>query len=427
MLGIVLGLAVLMVLAFKGWSILWAAPIAAMIVALLNGVDLLGAYTATYMTGLVGFVMNWFPMFMLGAIFGKLMEFTGMAKSVAVKLSGLIGKERAILAIVVSCAVLTYGGISLFVVVFAVYPLAINLFREANLSRKIMPAAIAIGSFTFTMTALPGSPQIQNLIPMDHFNTSATAAPVMGIVAAVIMMVLGYLYLLYRQKQLRAAGEVFIEPEGTPVSTDGEKLPNAWLSLLPLAVVIVTFNVFNFHIITALVTANLLILAINYKRFREFVKAINAGASDSLIAIMNTSAAVGFGAVVQSVPAFDNLAAALSNIPGSPLISVAVTVNVLAAATGSASGGLAIALTALGEHYYQLAMQTGIAPEVFHRIVTLASGGLDLLPHNGAVITVLVVTGMTHKESYKDIFIGAIIVPLIALVAAIVLAAFGVY
>ena len=427
MLGIVLGLAVLMVLAFKGWSILWAAPIAAMIVALLNGVDLLGAYTTTYMTGLVGFVVNWFPMFMLGAIFGKLMEFTGMAKSVAVKLSGLIGKERALLAIVVSCAVLTYGGISLFVVVFAVYPLAINLFREANLSRKIMPAAIAIGSFTFTMTALPGSPQIQNLIPMQHFNTSAMAAPVMGSVAAVIMAVLGYLYLLYRQKQLRAAGEVFIEPTGAPVVADDDKLPNAWLSLLPLVVVIVTFNVFNFHIITALVTANLLILAINYKKFREFVKAINAGAADSLIAIMNTSAAVGFGAVVQSVPAFDNLAAALSNIPGSPLISVAVTVNVLAAATGSASGGLAIALAALGEHYYQLAMHTGISPEVFHRIVTLASGGLDLLPHNGAVITVLVVTGMTHKESYKDIFIGAIIVPLIAIIAVIALAAFGIY
>ncbi|MCL2408350.1 MAG: GntP family permease [Oscillospiraceae bacterium] len=427
MLGIVLGLAVLMVLAFKGWSILWAAPIAAMIVALFNGVELLGAYTITYMTGLVGFVSSWFPMFMLGAIFGKLMEVTGMAKSVAVKLSGLIGKERALLAIVVSCAVLTYGGISLFVVVFAIYPIAINLFCEANLSRKIMPAAIALGSFTFTMTALPGSPQIQNLIPMPHFNTQATAAPVIGIVAATVMAVLGYLYLLYRQKQLRVAGEVFIEPEGTQTSLDNEKLPNALLSVLPLAVVIVTFNIFNFHIIVALVAANLLILAINYRKFRQFVKAINAGASDSLIAIMNTSAAVGFGAVVQSVPAFDDLAATLSGIPGSPLISVSVTVNVLAAATGSASGGLAIALTALGEQYYQLAMQTGISTEVFHRIVAIASGGLDLLPHNGAVITVLVVTGMTHKESYKDIFIAAIIVPLIALVAAIVLASFGVY
>lgn len=181
MLGIFLGLVVLMVLAYRGWSILWIAPISAGIVALTGGLDLLEAYKGTYMEGFVGFAKLWFPVFMLGAIFGKMMEDTGMAKSVAIALSKLMGKERAILGVLISSAVLTYGGVSLFVVVFAVYPLAIGLFREANISRKLIPGTVALGAFTFTMTAVPGSPQIQNLIPMEYFPTTPTAAPIMGI------------------------------------------------------------------------------------------------------------------------------------------------------------------------------------------------------------------------------------------------------
>ena len=142
------------------------------------------------MTGFANFVRNWFPVFMLGAIFGKLMVFTDMARSIAVSLSNAIGKDRAILAVIISYAVLTYGGISLFVVIFAIYPLAINLFRETNISRKMLPAVIELGSFTFTMTAVHGTPQIQNLIPMEHFNTTQVAAPIMGIIALVVIITL---------------------------------------------------------------------------------------------------------------------------------------------------------------------------------------------------------------------------------------------
>ena len=169
MLGIILGLALLMILAYRGMSIIWIAPICAMIVAVSGGLDLLPAYTDSYMTGFVGFAKNWFPVFMLGAIFGKIMDESGAAKSVAHAVINIIGKKFAILAVVLACAVLTYGGISLFVVVFAIYPLALALFREANITRKLIPGAIALGSFTFTMTAIPGSPQIQNLIPMQYF------------------------------------------------------------------------------------------------------------------------------------------------------------------------------------------------------------------------------------------------------------------
>ncbi|UTR09858.1 GntP family permease [Evansella sp. LMS18] len=425
MFGILLGLIVLMALAYLGWSIIWVAPIAAGVVALTGGLDLLDAYTDTYMGGFVGFARDWFPVFMLGAIFGKLMEDTGMAKSVAVALTKLIGTKRAILGVIVACAVLTYGGVSLFVVVFAVYPLALSLFREANISRRLMPAAVALGAFTFTMTAIPGTPQIQNLIPIPYFQTSATAAPVMGIVAALVMGVGGYYYLRWREKQLTEKGELFAEPKDQKIAGFEGEAPNFVLSLLPLITVLVTLNILDWHIVVALISGIILILLLNISKFKNFVKAINAGAVGSVTAIINTSAAVGFGTVVREVPGFERLTELLLGIRGNPLISEAVAVNILAGATGSASGGMGIALEALGERYYQLALDTGVSTEAFHRVASLASGGLDALPHNGAVLTLLTITGLSHKESYKDIFVVAVAIPIVATAVAIALAAVG--
>ncbi len=427
MLGILLGLAVLMVLAYRGWSIIWIAPVSAGVVALTGGLDLLDAYKDTYMGGFVGFAQQWFPVFMLGAVFGKLMEDTGMAQSVAVSLSKRIGKKRAVLGVFLASAVLTYGGVSLFVVVFAVYPLAVSLFREANLPRRLIPGTVALGSFTFTMTAMPGTPQIQNLIPMQYFHTTPTAAPVIGIVASLIMGVGGYLYLRRREKVLLSRGERFTEPERQKVSDRDNKLPHPLLSLLPLITVLVTLNLLRWDIIVALLSGILLILILNYRKVKSFVKAINEGAVGSVTAIINTSAAVGFGTVVKAVPGFETLTNLLINMKGNPLISEAIAVNLLAGATGSASGGMGIALEALGQKYYELALSIGLSPEAFHRIASLASGGLDTLPHNGAVLTLLTITGMTHRDSYLDIFVVSLLIPLLSVAVAILLASFGIY
>ncbi|WP_202078759.1 GntP family permease [Caldalkalibacillus salinus] len=427
MLGIFLGLAVLMLLAYRGWSIIWVAPISAGVVALTGGLDLLDAYKDTYMGGFVGFAKSWFPVFMLGAIFGKLMEDTGMAKSVAVALTKLIGTKRAILGVLASAAVLTYGGVSLFVVVFAVYPLALSLFREANISRRLIPATVALGAFTFTMTALPGTPQIQNLIPMDYFHTDAMAAPAMGLIAAIIMSVGGYFYLRYREKQLTNEGQTFTEPKDDKIVDMEGDTPHYLLSLLPLLTVLVTLNVLKWDVITALIAGIALIMILNIAKVKGFVTAINKGAGGSVTAIINTSAAVGFGTVVREVPGFERLTALLMGIKGNPLISEAIAVNVLAGATGSASGGMGIALEALGSKYYDIAMQSGISPEAFHRIASLSSGGLDALPHNGAVLTLLAITGMTHKDSYRDIFVVAVLIPVIAVAFVIILASLGLF
>lgn len=426
MLGIFLGLALLMILAYRGMSIIWIAPICAMVVALTGGLALLPTYTGAYMDGFVSFTKSWFPTFMFGAIFGKIMDESGAAKSIAVWITKIIGGKRAILAVVLGCSVLTYGGISLFVVVFAIYPLALALYREANISRKLIPGAIALGSFTYTMTAIPGSPQIQNLIPMKYFGTTPMASPILGIVSTLVLFVLGMLWMNYREKKFSAAGEVFTEPDKAAEEFSHENMMNPALAFLPLLTVIVVLNVLKQNIVVALIAGVVVAVAVGFTRLKNIVKTVNSGAAGSVLAIINTSAAVGFGSVVKSVPGFADLTKMLLGIGGNPLISESVAVNVLAGATGSASGGMGIALEALGAKYMELSASTGISPEAFHRVASVSSGGLDTLPHNGAVLTLLAVTGMTHKDSYLDICVTSLVNPVITCVVIIILAGFGI-
>lgn len=388
MLTIIIGLIVLMTLAYVGWSIVWVAPLAATIVALGGGLNGFDSYTNFYMSGFADFAKKWFPVFMLGAIFGKLMEITHMANSVSSTIGKVLGEKRAILGVILSAAILTYGGVSLFVVVFAVYPLALSLFKKANITRRLIPASIALGAFTFTMMALPGSPQIQNLIPIKYFGTTPMAAPIMGLVAGFVMFLGGYFYLKLRENHFRKLGETYDEPD-EKYKTGQDKAPHFILSLLPLLCVIILLNVFDYEIVDALLCGIILILILNFYRFKDFVAAINSGVQGSIIAIINTSAAVGFGSVVKNVPGFQSLIDLLLNIKLNPLISEAIVVNLLAGATGSASGGMGIALEALGSQYKELALSQNIPLELFHRVASIASGGLDALPHNGAVLPYL--------------------------------------
>lgn len=427
MWGIFLGLALLMFLAYRGMSIIWVAPIAALVVAFTGGLELLPAYTDAYMTGFVGFTKAWFPVFMLGAIFGKIMDETGAAKSVAHFVVSLIGKKLAITAVVLACGVLTYGGISLFVVVFAIYPIALALFRDANITRRLIPGAIALGSFTFTMTAVPGSPQTQNLIPIQYFGTTPTAAPLMGIAAALVMLLGGMAWLTYREKSYAKKGVFFVELDKKVAEKVDEKLPHWALSLLPLLTVIVSLNLFKQPIIFSLFFGIVLAIALFWNKMPNVITTMNAGAAGSVLAIINTSAAVGFGAVVRAVPGFTALKDFVLGIEGNPLIAESVAVNILAGATGSASGGMGIALEALGANFVALSESSGIPLEAFHRVASISSGGLDTLPHNGAVLTLLAVTAMTHKDSYLDIFMVATLIPIASVIVAIIMASFGIY
>ncbi|NLD68779.1 MAG: GntP family permease [Limnobacter sp.] len=468
--GIILSLFLLMFLAYRGITVLVLAPILALFAVLLSGeAPLFASYTQIFMPALGRYLILYFPIFMLGAIFGKLMDDSGSARAIAHWIVTHTGKERAILAIVLACAILTYGGVSLFVVAFAVFPIAVALFREANVPKRLIAGAIALGSFTFTMTALPGTPAIQNAIPMPFFGTTPFAAPGLGLIAAAIMFTGGMLWLNRRARAAAARGENYADSDTTgstrgdssvadPDAIDGgavgtraaSELPGIVVALVPIVLVIALNALLTYVVIPAmnteylaqdrygathigtvrgiwaligaLVISIVVLILMNLKRLADVKSSINAGTMGSLLPIFNTASEVGYGATIASLPAFIVIRDAVLNIsPGNPLVSLAVAVNVLAGVTGSASGGLSIALQTLGETYMQLAQQFGIDPEVMHRVASMSSGGFDALPHNGAVITLLAICGLTHRQSYLDIFMVTIVAPLLAIVTVVIL------
>lgn len=424
-IGIIISLILLMIFAYKGVSVILLTPLLALLAALLGGeLGILPIYTEVYMVSLAGYVKSYFPIFLLGAIFGKVMDSTGAAKSIAVTVSEKLGKNKAILAVVLSCAILTYGGVSLFVVAFAVYPIAVSLFREANIPKRLIPGSIALGSFTFTMTALPGTPQIQNAIPMPFFKTDAWAAPLMGIVGSIILFGLGMLWLTYRAKKATAIGEGYGSYNDVVEINKEEKLPKFWIALIPIVMVLVLNLIFSkvvfisdaqdwswlekykisigtvggsWALICALLVA-IIFAVLTLGAAKKSTSILNEGASGALPAILNTAAAVGYGNVISSLAAFAIIKEGLLGLSNNPLVAEGISVSVLAGITGSASGGMSIALGALGETLMNMATSQGINPEALHRVATIACGGLDTLPHNGAVITLLMVCGLKHKD-----------------------------
>jgi len=456
--GIVVSLGLLIFLAYRGWNVIMIAPVCAAVALLFSWGEapLLATYTQTFMPALGSYLAKFFPLFMLGAIFGKLMDDSGSARAIAHQIVQWTGKKRAILAIVLACAILTYGGVSLFVVAFSVYPIAISMFREAEVPKRFIPAAIGLGSFTFTMTALPGTPAIQNAIPMPFFGTTPFAAPGLGVIAALFMFGFGMLWLNRRSAAAIKRGEGYGEHKEEPVPAVHGNLPNFWVALLPIILVISLNFVFTTYvipamdtsylatpkfkntplsavaglwsIILAMVIACVVVAVLNWDRYARLLDTLNKGTVGSFLPIMNVASEVAYGAVIASLAAFITVREALKGLFTDPVVSLFVVVNVLAGMTGSASGGLSLALGALGEYYAHAAQIAGISPQIMHRVATLASGGMDILPHNGAVITLLSICALTHRESYFDLFVvGSIGTTLAGILVIILNAMFGTF
>lgn len=460
-LGILLSLFLLMYFAYRGYSVILFAPVFALLAASLQGLAVMPAYTELFMAKAVTYVKSFFPVFMLGAVFGKVMEDTGLAKSIAHAIIKGLGQDRAILSVVLACGVLTYGGVSLFVVVFAVYPFAAALFKEADIPKRLIPGTIALGSFTFTMDAFPGTPQIQNLIPTNFFGTNIYAAPILGTFGGLAILVLGLTWLERRRKAAMAKGEGYgLHTLNEPEIREDLNLPPWYVAALPLLVVLIVnfamtrivwdpnmlqpFTAMKLPLIApavknvvgiwalviALVCGILTAIGLGVTRLPSggLAKALNAGAIGSLLAIMNTASEVGYGNVIASLPGFKSIASALLGIKigGTPLFSEAFTVSTLAGITGSASGGMSIALDLMAKDWLTWANSIGMSPEILHRVASMASGGLDTMPHNGAVITLLAVCGLTHRQSYPDIFAMTLIKTLMVFVVIILYMATGI-
>lgn len=433
--GIFVSLALLIYLAQRGWNVIFVAPVCAAVALLFNLGDLpfYASYTQIFMPALGSYFATYFPLFLLGAVFGKLMDVSGSARAIAHKIVGWVGPQRAILAVVLACALLTYGGVSLFVVAFSVYPIAASLFREAQIPKRLIPAAIGLGSFTFTMVALPGTPAIQNAIPIPFFQTTIYAAPGMGLIASAFMFAAGMLWLGHRTRSARAAGEGYGEHKEQFAAVDNSNLPSFALALAPILLVVVLNFVLSKYVIPAfdhaylatpkfksvdlkkvlaiwaiigaMASAIVFIAVANRSRIADLVDAINQGTLGSLLPMANTASEVGYGAVIATLAAFAVVREGLRSLASDPVVSLWLVVTVLAAMTGSASGGMSLALGAMGEYYARAAEAAKIDPQIMHRIASMGSAAMDILPHNGAVITLLAICGLTHKQSYFDLFV----------------------
>jgi H+/gluconate symporter-like permease len=475
LLGILLALGLLVWLAYRGWSVLLLAPAAAVVAAAVSREPLLAHWTQTFMGSAAQFLAQFFPLFLLGALFGKLMDDSGSVEAIAGFMTERLGARRAILAVVLAGASVTYGGVSLFVAFFVLAPMAQALFQTADIPRRLMPAAIALGTSTFTMTAFPGTPAIQNAIPMPFFGTTPFAAPGLGIIASAIMLGFGLWWLARCEAAARRAGEGYgsgtdiaprkvaddqiirerattareFDPAEISHGRHGDTAVPTGLAVLPL-VVVVSVNLlmslvilprldFSFleearwgatslsavagvwSVAVALATAILTLIIVNRQRLPTLRESMDAGANASVLPAFSVASLVGFGAVVAMLPAFATVREWVLSIGGGPLVSLAMATNVLAALTGSASGGMTIALDALGDTYMRIAAEQGIDPALMHRVAAIGSGTLDSLPHNGAVVTLLAVCGSTHREGYLDIVMVGIVSALIALAAVIAL------
>jgi H+/gluconate symporter-like permease len=480
LIGILLALGLLVGLAFRGWSVLGLAPLAALVAAAFSGEPLLAHWTQTFMGAAAGFMAQFFPLFLLGALFGKLMDDSGSVTAIANFMTEKLGPSRSVLAVVLAGALVTYGGVSLFVAMFVIAPMGQALFRAADIPNRLLPAAVALGTTTFTMTAMPGTPAIQNAIPMPFFGTTAFAAPGLGLIASAVMLGFGLWWLARAERAARRAGEGFGGPSPSaavdaahdPVVRErataaqsfdpaeaehgqrSTELPGIGIAVLPLAVVMSVNLAMSmlilprmdtsfladpqwgetsivgvggvWSVIVALTAAIVVLYAVNRGRLKSLRDTVDAGLNASALPVISVASLVGFGAVVAALPAFQVVSDWVLGIEGGPLVGLALSTNVLSALTGSASGGLTIALGALGETYMQLAATYGIDPALMHRVAAIGAGSLDSLPHNGAVVTLLAVCGSSHKESYFDIVVVGIVGALLALVTVIVLGtAFG--
>lgn len=457
-LAIVVSLLLLMFLAYRGITVLLLAPLMAALAVVLSGeVSLfLPIYTDTFMKALGNYVIQFLPIFLLGALFGQLMADSGAAHTISRWIVDRLGERHAIVTVVLACGILTYGGVSLFVVAFAIYPIARDLFQAADIPKRLVPATIALGSFTFTMTALPGTPAIQNAIPIPYYGTNVFAAPGLGIIAAAIMLTGGLWWLNGRAARARAAGEGYgVHEEDTETSAE-DATPSGALSHMPLALAVLplilvigvnalfTYVIFPgmdtrfmtdafphlepakvtglWALIIALTVACFTLIVSRLGHWDNLRATVNKGVFGFMLPLFNTASEVGYGAVIAGLAGFAIIRDAVLNVaPHNPLISEAVAMNVLAGITGSSSGGLSIALQTLGADYLRMANEVGISPELLHRVAVLSAGGFDTLPHCGAIITLLSICKLTHRQSYLNIAAVTMGAPMIALITVITL------
>ena len=422
LIGIFASLAFIIYLALRGVGIIIIAPAAVVVVALFSNMSPLAALSGPYMKGFVNYAGKFYLIFLAAAMFGKFMEDSGAARSIAEGLLKVVGRGSAftvMVSISVICMILTLGGVSLFVVVFAIVPIARPLFKEMNIPWHLFMASFMFGNGAITMCMMPGTPSVLNIMPTKYMASTPMSAPILGLVGIAVSIVWVLWYFKRELKKSAARGEVYEEPVIMGGRAEDQyvdrKLPSTWISLVPPICLILSLNVLKLDIVYSLVVGCVAAVALFWPYYQNKMDTFNKGALNTVVPVINTCADVGYGMAVAATAGFAVASDILLNLPGHPIVSLAVAVNLMAGITGSASGGLGIVLETLVPKY--LAM--GLSPDLIHRIAVISAGTFDALPHNGVVITSLAVCGLTHKNAYRHIWWVHVLCSFVALLVII--------
>lgn len=442
-IGILVGVILLIFLSYKGVPPIFVAPLCALIVLIFSQQNILEGIMSTYMGGFGSFAARYFLTFLTGAIYGSIMGDSGAAKSLAMKFSRLAKRSKknaklfTVLSIVAISTILAYGGISAFVAMFTIIAVAKELYREMDVPWGLYGCQI-LGSGCIAMSMLPGTPSIPNVIASTTLGTSPTAAPVIGICSALFALLLGVIYIRWEIKRAEKKGEGF-EPTGieiakTIVPDEGFKEMGIIMCLIPSVVLVVLYNVLSSvavfktsaagaaAIVTATLTAIVVAYILYWKRLPKKLDTAKTGLSIAVNSVCVASMVVAFGTVVQASPGFEKILSLLDKVPGPPVVQLIISVNIAAGVTGSASGGLTIALNALSERFLNM----GMNPVILHRISVISCGGLDSLPHNGSIINELSIAKLNHKTGYRPMGVCSVVIPIITVVFAAILSQLGV-
>ena len=424
LVGLILAFALLMWMIMKGFNIYLTVFVCTLVVAVTSQMDIYEAYKTDFMTGFTNFFKSNYLIFLTGTLLAKAMDITGAAKSIARAIIKVMGTEWAFISVPLACGILCYGGVTAFVCSFGVFPIALQVFKAADMPRRAIPGALCFGCSTFAMIA-PGAVQIHNNVPSTVLGTSYMAGTVNGFISCGFMLVAGIIFLHFWLDKAKARGEHFVAKEGDEFGEDDEALPNPIIAVLPL---VITIFLVNFKINGVSIcpveggvlagTVVAVLLMIKFIDPKELPKHFADGAAMALISITNTCAVNGFGGVASASPVFSVITDGVLHIPGPPLLGLLIGVNIICGICGSASGGLGIAAPILGPAYTSL----GIAPAIVHRVMALSSCALDSLPHNGYIVTVT--NGLcreTHKDSYGLTFALTVVIPMLGALLGVVL------
>ncbi|HFI0646168.1 TPA: GntP family permease [Streptococcus suis] len=425
-LGVLLAVVAIIYLTSKNLHVIVAAPVASLIILVTNQMNIIEAMLGkeqSYMAGLAGFLINNFVIFMLGSILARYMEASGATLTIANSILKLVGKDspyKVLLAIALITSILTYGGVSIFVVIFTLLPLSRPLFKELNINWALFPIPVFMGASTYTMTSLPGTPSIQNVIPTKVLGTSLTAAPLISLAASLVLLLFGLFYMGYCLKTSLANGETYTEDDEDTVVDLAEKRPNLLFSILPLLSLIGTIfllnktpNVLAIGLLVSIVLSALLF----YPYLPNQKELLNSGATASIVPAFATSSTVAFGTVLTLSAGFAVIQEWIQQIPGSPLISLSVSTALLSGIIGSSSGAVGIA----SSNFLPAYLEMGIDPEILHRVVVVASAILTVVPQSGVMITFHNLSKLSMKRGLKYSFVLVTVGHILALMVILAL------